>query len=392
MTRAESVVFYPSACLGGWNNPDHASGKPEGDQGKRDDDYTSDNSAVLSNISAQIFCGGFKGEIPPESEPKSIRVSFFWTLKAEEKFVQSSSSVSQIDSVSVSGPDSTTTPATQAITPSVSATPSSPIISSTTPDVPASLPDQQTPAAPVSFFNVIIPKVFADEDLSAASTSTALPESAGNYLEILYTSDGSSWQSLGQVSPSTLHGASFDLPISPTVAWDDLSKFQIQIRSLPTVDNPGAVYLDGMQLEVVYGPPVNQDKRAHEDPTKQHIINIEATSTPLQLKAGLDEVKNETLEILSNARALGGLDIYNTKTGAVVLSANPDQTSSYEVSVQYFDPGSYVVLRRDSSTSCNGLSLKACEDQPGFVDKNSFDVGAPSDSHIPVSTTTEPVI
>ncbi|MBI2120889.1 MAG: hypothetical protein HYT94_04675, partial [Parcubacteria group bacterium] len=68
-------------------------------------------------------------------------------------------------------------------------------------------------------------------------------------LEVLYTLDGAEWHSLGKVSKTDWRGE-FEIPLS---AWEDISRLQISVQSLPSLDELPKVYLDGMWLEAEYG-------------------------------------------------------------------------------------------------------------------------------------------
>ncbi|MDB5266274.1 MAG: hypothetical protein JWN89_89 [Parcubacteria group bacterium] len=372
-TKADTIVFYPSSCLGGWKNPDHAAGKPEGESGKRDDDFTNQNSSVLSNSSSQIFCGSFKGEIPPATTPQKIILSFYWRLKAVEDPIPAPAVIT----------DENANSTLEVILDTPSTTPTS--ITNEVPPAPEPVPESspETPIDPVSFFRTFIPVAYAEEVATTTPTSTpeVLPAS-DEFLEVLYTLDGSEWVSLGKIKAADLSAARFEIPASAYSRWTDLAKLQMQIRSLPTFDNPGALYLDGMVLEVSYGE-VDKIQEAYEDQNKPHIKGDDATTTPLRITAGLDQNNIEILKISSDSDTLGGIDVYNAVTDTLVLTANPDQTSSYEVSVLYFTPGVYTLLRRDSQTSCNNLSLKACRFQEGFKDETMFQIIAPVASSTP---------
>ena len=70
-------MFYPSSCLGGWTNVTKATGKPDviGEKG-----FSNLNSAILpENTSADLFCGGFTGEIPPNKDPKVLILRVAWS-------------------------------------------------------------------------------------------------------------------------------------------------------------------------------------------------------------------------------------------------------------------------------------------------------------------------
>lgn len=77
LLKANTVLFYPTACLGGWVTPYHASGLPS--EAK---EYSAATSAVLpSNTHAELYCGSFTGEIPEGSTPKDTRLVIYWAAE-----------------------------------------------------------------------------------------------------------------------------------------------------------------------------------------------------------------------------------------------------------------------------------------------------------------------
>ena len=58
---ASTVDFYPSSCLGNWENVQNALGKPDVGDGSPASAFTSLNSAVFGTSTAQMFCGNFSG-------------------------------------------------------------------------------------------------------------------------------------------------------------------------------------------------------------------------------------------------------------------------------------------------------------------------------------------
>jgi hypothetical protein len=75
--RAEIATFYPTSCLGGWTNVGKATGKGETIDGSP---FTDANSAILpANTVADLFCGGFKGDIPDNKDPKVLVLRILWS-------------------------------------------------------------------------------------------------------------------------------------------------------------------------------------------------------------------------------------------------------------------------------------------------------------------------
>lgn len=74
-TKADVVNFYPTSCLGGWENPENATGAPSLEKDEKIESFNEENSARMRGTS-DIFCGGFEGEIPPEAIANSFSLSF----------------------------------------------------------------------------------------------------------------------------------------------------------------------------------------------------------------------------------------------------------------------------------------------------------------------------
>src|SRR3989344_802600 len=79
-TRAEVQDFYPSICLGTWENAAGASGVPENfDPSLAVEGFTPENSAIYRLPESEVFCGGF---LAPSEETEgnitNIALTFIW--------------------------------------------------------------------------------------------------------------------------------------------------------------------------------------------------------------------------------------------------------------------------------------------------------------------------
>lgn len=78
--KADSSIFYPTTCLGGWNNPHNAEGEPQLKSNENEEDFTDQNSAILpETIKAEIYCGNFVGAVQEKTRPTKILVSLSWS-------------------------------------------------------------------------------------------------------------------------------------------------------------------------------------------------------------------------------------------------------------------------------------------------------------------------
>lgn len=224
VTRAEMAVFYPESCLGGWSNPQNAQGAPDVSSNSDSSSFTPENSAVLGNSMSQIYCGGFKGEIPPNTTPLKVNLKLSWTIKdkaeAEETAVHASSTealasttdeitgtgtstaqhapapaisgenaatssaestdesetlkaTSSVDSSSVSAPSPSPEPVPAPPAPATE--PAAESAPETTPVAPAPAPAASEPAVePVSFLSHFIPFAYAEELASSTAAQSAV--------------------------------------------------------------------------------------------------------------------------------------------------------------------------------------------------------------------------
>jgi hypothetical protein len=82
--KAESSIFYPETCLGGWINPENAEGEQQTTSNGDESQFTKDNSAILpKNTNAEMYCGNFKGKFDAATKPTKIMVSLALTKGAD---------------------------------------------------------------------------------------------------------------------------------------------------------------------------------------------------------------------------------------------------------------------------------------------------------------------
>ncbi len=82
--KADSSVFYPETCLGGWSNPHNAQGEPETTSNGDESQFNTKNSALLApNAEAEMYCGNFKGKFDASTKPTKIIVSLALTKGTE---------------------------------------------------------------------------------------------------------------------------------------------------------------------------------------------------------------------------------------------------------------------------------------------------------------------
>ena len=152
--KAESSVFYPDTCLGGWVNPQYAQGEQQTTSNGDESQFTKDNSAVLpKNTPAEMYCGNFRGKFDSATLPTKIIVSLALTKGADlsledtlESGIIATSSPEEIETVSTTTLDlleASTTPEYS------SSTENSDTTSSTTTENNASTTQEEATSTPV---------------------------------------------------------------------------------------------------------------------------------------------------------------------------------------------------------------------------------------------------
>lgn len=170
--KANVAYFYPNNCLGGWENPQNAQGQPEVEPDAQAESFNANNSAVLRNAVAQIFCGDFQVDAPADSQPKRVLLKLSWLIKnpmLEENPIATSTDV-LIPEFPLASPEATSTEIIISPTPEASSTPEE--ISEATPSLEpsATVTTEPTPTlestitpTPISFWKKIFLPVSAQE-------------------------------------------------------------------------------------------------------------------------------------------------------------------------------------------------------------------------------------
>ena len=298
---ANVALFYPANCLGGWKNVDLIAGQPE----VRDNNnalYSEDNSASLKNSNAQVFCGGFAGEIPEAAKHQKVTLNFSWyigdvddqEIKQEEQDKEP-----QMEVIS----DTQTTPSEVFEEVPLEVVPEPEVQSEVIPESevqPEEAPVYESVSEPTAFnfYNhffsvahaqeeaeevapvaeeivtpeveevplpeskpVIItePKIPEEESVSSESEAVAVFQefvveanlSEGAYFEVLYTLNGQDWNTLGFIS-RIANDVQIEMPIDLFATVEDLEKVQIALHTVERFDSVPKIYLDSLWLEVTY--------------------------------------------------------------------------------------------------------------------------------------------
>ncbi len=113
--------------------------------------------------------------------------------------------------------------------------------------------------------------MFEDSTATTTALDKAL-DSQNNFLEILYTFDGVTWVSLGELNEISMKYRTFEIPLSASSTWSDLSQLQIKVASKSVQGETPVVYLDGVKVEVLYNSTLEY---SHPDFVRDTILKDE---------------------------------------------------------------------------------------------------------------------
>jgi hypothetical protein len=364
---ANVALFYPANCLGGWKNVDLIAGQPE----VRDNNnalYSETNSASLKNSNAQLFCGGFAGEIPEAAKHQKVSLNFSWYIGDEDdQEIKKERDVEEPQMEVIS--DTQSDPLDTSPEAPAEVIPESQIPDEVIPALeaePEELPVEETMSEPTAFNmfkhfintahaqegaeetspvaeEIVVPEIQemplpesvdisaesqtqADEGTSSDLETAALSEesfvapnpSEGAYFEVLYTLNGQDWHTLGFVS-RIANDVQIEMPIDLFATVEDLQKVQIALYTVERFDSVPKIYLDALWLEVTYDD-VDGGELAPPGTRPGDVIFSE---TPYQDEKAVVVLRNVELMTLSNvlSEATGS----TTKPQASVGSSTPSE-------------------------------------------------------------------
>jgi hypothetical protein len=430
--HAETAVFYPSTCLGGWKNPGNATGQPSTQEGQSDQ-VTEENAAALVNTSAELFCGDFGVTAPVAgTEPAQITLVPYWRITdtplpplnpvtpatsgsdathSENPFIPDIvPPIPGIDSGSIQSapsPDTTnsgtpaTTPDSNQTSPSDSTTPASqpaPVESApaqdAAPSTPAPAPAADSAPSALRFF---VPVTYAQEESSSVPvaplantsstadtadqivTSSVVP-AEDTIAEVRYTLDGQTWHVLGRVNRTNWQGARFQFPIT-SAQWSDLAHLQISVLPLSTIDPVPSLYIDGFRLDMEYDASAVQVATSTQayDPALLHFDYAIVSDLPSRVTI-MNDAQGERLHV--EGLPAGNLDVRNTSDPTFQLSLGIGD-APIDLPLSYFPPGKYLAVLTSDSVTC-GPDNQPCAPHTIRVGGFSFGVS----EHKPTEATT----
>jgi hypothetical protein len=450
-TRAEEPL-YPHSCLGGWQNPEQASGIPEV-LGKDSAVFSTQNSASVSGALAEIYCGDFQGNIPDKTIPTKISIKFSWAIaqKSLPTFItlpvatstdilgNASSTNAILDTASTTNaelvaplPQATDTTSTilpppqteSGENPPINPTPEEtppPSIPETapTPDVPTPTPDTApappADSSPQSF--LIRTKVFAnglfETPIAYAEeiTTTTVADTS------LSNTDATTTQASSTVTTTTLSAPTTDdvLEVSYTLdgsTWIILGRFTRETFAGVSVDVPnGNIHswsdLSKLQVSVRTLSGIGEGETLYLDGL---VLVVDYTS--LDPSAPEQEPKNTFLRVTSlphqGTKVTGSLMEEGTEESLIFKGVSgsgfrfynlTDPTFSLIIGVgdtpvtmadNFFGSGDFVLVDTSEKNICASLTLTECRANNDFLDEIAFSVIATTSTSTSDAIISEP--
>jgi hypothetical protein len=420
------VVLVPQACLGGWNNPTHASGAI--DVTDRDTSKFSDsNSSSVSNTLADIFCGDFSGDIPKDTKPTAITVSFSWALVphtptdmisvSPHDLASSTNNVLDAAAQTTGSNDSTSSSSIPEDINSPRIVPMPLLIHSPTSS------DVQTATSSQSIITNILLALLAPEIahadsgtttpflmhpplMSIGSTSeaafatssvddrdpaTTTPISDDAILSVSYTLDGTIWHDLGIVTRSNLSFSSFVIPVDSVPEWSDLQRLQIRISSLSTIGGNDTIYLDGMSLHVDFAKTSQEIKDREFNQQKQDFI-ASLPTLPLTVSAIVNSGQSFAASAVSDTVNKQTLRFSDKEGGNVIVYQGVDHiwfmnsglgVESLDMPLYFFPPDSYTVIDVSNANDCpQTATIDQCRAAPSYRGESMFSTALASSTAV----------
>lgn len=178
-------------------------------------------------------------------------------------------------------------------------------------------------------------------DSEIASTTASSTEEVSHespLFDILYSFDGTTWETLGSVTLEQLPATQFEIPLKEESSWGELSKLQIHIRRNPVIDIAPTIFLDAITLEV-------EVKRIpHEEPThpdfERDIIVRDITENGVRIVTivNADTQQEETWYMYLDEEALATTTSeFASTTDSFVATTTASSTGAEEVSASTTD-------------------------------------------------------
>jgi hypothetical protein len=194
---------------------------------------------------------------------------------------------------------------------------------------------------------------------NATSTAASTPVDTNTepLFEISYTLDGTSWQTLADVTEDTLALGNYSFPDGVLESATDLSNLQIRISRLPATNTNEALYVDGMSLQVQYDPSTIINNTVRVLPKDLSISNISANGGKLSMQS----VPGDTQELI-HLEGVPGTTVRFYKQNDPNFSVSTALGDGVnELSIDSINAvGDFVLIDTTEPTGCASLTLLQC--------------------------------
>ncbi len=116
-----------------------------------------------------------------------------------------------------------------------------------------------------------------DASIASESNATTTDDNQfqNNFLEVFYSFDGVTWVSLGELNEISMKYRTFEISVTATTSWSDMSKLQMKVVAKKhAVDTP-TVYLDAIEVEVLFD---STQAHPHPDFARDTILKDETVN------------------------------------------------------------------------------------------------------------------
>jgi|GEM_PF-5418353 len=374
--RASESRVYPTYCLGGWQYPQNAGGEPNLELQSPGSAFSSDNSAILKDSLADMFCGYFQGEAH-DNPPSRAVLKFSWQIDADDT-IQPAPSTSpsevlplpeeSLPPIDIQLDTPADVPAGELINTdksvgfpvqaqSVIVDTADSIVPEITPikivvpdPVPVPVPDPDPISIQPAPQSEPTPEPIMIEPAPTPMMET--PQETDGFLQVQYSFDGLSWKSLGAVTMTNWRSFEPEIPVH---SWDQVNTLQVVISAKSTFDQQPTVKLDGLWLETQYNPTFLEAISDLGDQTND-------------LLAGLVDDAGQSLTELNDAltpgdqqpEAVDGLS-------PTALKSNPDESVIQPAFEPLPPPPPALIAKRHLLFTAGGESLPTSNILPWFT-------------------------
>lgn len=398
-SRANTVSFHPSTCLGGWRDINYASGKPEASF-DAPQDVNNDNAATAaSDQAAELYCGDWKGDMPADELVKSAVLRLSWRFSDDFLSVVADSSVeAEVATTTIESFSGGTASVIETISDlfgdASSTEPVVPVLGIPTPTpasdiVPESLPTTTTEVSepPPTATPAIeqIEQVLLDPEVSDQQSffrkiiglSAHAEEEPIAYIE--YTLDGVIWKPLAVASRTNLP-REIVLPKSDFGSWENLSSLQVKIRRVGTISSYPDLLLDGIAIDIDYlENEIPVIVATPSDPQHFHITDV-VSNGYMHASVISDDDQGESIDLQSDFP--GSIRFYNDADYSFAMTIGIGE-NNIVIPAYNFSPGLITTVLTRDPAACEGLSLDECEETEGFVGMLHFRINATALTPIP---------